>query len=186
MRAVTLRGSWPPSCRIGPGPHGTWRAMPASVPQPTGGADTACRQRRPASPHRCVGCAPYSRVWRQRPGLKDCHTLCPDTGVGFLLSGLWSFHHNGVQGRLQQLGIVHVCSRNHNAQGAALSIHKETPLGTALATIRRVGPNQVPPKRALPIAPSADCHSQSTPSNFSHPSTRAPHIRCKTPVSTHR
>ena len=82
MRAVTLRGSWPPSCRIGPGPHGTWRAMPASVPQPTGAPDTACRQRRPASPHRCVGCAPYSRVWRQRHGLKDCHTLCPDTGVG--------------------------------------------------------------------------------------------------------
>ena len=41
MRAVTLRGSWPPSCRIGPGPHGTWRAMPASVPQPTGAPDTA-------------------------------------------------------------------------------------------------------------------------------------------------
>ena len=80
--AVTLRGSWPPSCRIGPGPHGTWRAMPASVPQPTGAPDTACRQRRPASPHRCVGCAPYSRVWRQRHGLKDCHTLCRDTGVG--------------------------------------------------------------------------------------------------------
>ena len=56
--------------------------MPASVPQPTGAPDTACRQRRPASPHRCVGCAPYSRVWRQRHGLKDCHTLCPDTGVG--------------------------------------------------------------------------------------------------------
>ena len=69
MRAVTLRGSWPPSCRIGPGPHGTWRAMPASAPQPTGAPDTACRQRRPASPHRCVGCAPYSRVWRQRHGL---------------------------------------------------------------------------------------------------------------------
>ena len=69
--------------------------------------------------------------------------------------GLWSFDHNGVQGRLQQLGIVHVCSRNHNAQGAALSIHKETALGTSLATVRRVGPNQVPPKRALPMAPSA-------------------------------
>ena len=106
--------------------------------------------------------------------------------LGFLLGGLWSFDHNGVQGRLQQLGIVHVCSRNHNAQGAALSIHKETALGTSLATVRRVGPNQVPPKRALPMAPSAACHSQSTPSNSSHPSTRAPHIRCKTPVPTHR
>ena len=82
MRAVTHRGSSLPSCRTGPGPHGTWRAMPASVPQPTGAPDTACRQRRPASPRRCVGCAPYSRVRRQPHGLKDCHTICPDTGVG--------------------------------------------------------------------------------------------------------
>ena len=187
MRAVTHRGSSLPSCRTGPGPHGTWRAMPASVPQPTGAPDTACRQRRQASPRRCVGCAPYSRVRRQPHGLKDCHTPFVQTQVlGFLLGGLWSFDHNGVQGRLQQLGIVHVCSRNHNAQGAALSIHKETALGTSLATVRRVGPNQVPPKRALPMAPSAACHSQSTPSNSSHPSTKAPHIRCKTPVPTHR
>ena len=187
MRAVTHRGSSLPSCRTGPGPHGTWRAMPASVPQPTGAPDTACRQRRPASPRRCVGCAPYSRVRRQPHGLKDWVIPFVQTQVlGFLLGGLWSFDHNGVQGRLQQLGIVHVCSRNHNAQGAALSIHKETALGTSLATVRRVGPNQVPPKRALPMAPSAACHSQSTPSNSSHPSTRAPHIRCKTPVPTHR
>ena len=178
MRAVTHRGSSLPSCRTGPGPHGTWRAMPASVPQPTGAPDTACRQRRPASPRRCVGCAPYSRVRRQPHGLKDCHTLCPDTGVG--VPPRWA-----VVVR-PQWRLVHVCSRNHNAQGAALSIHKETALGTSLATVRRVGPNQVPPKRALPMAPSAACHSQSTPSNSSHPSTRAPHIRCKTPVPTHR
>ena len=184
MRAVTLQGSWRPSCRIGPGPHGTWRAMPASVPQPTGAPDAACRQRRPASPHRCVGCAPYSRVWRQRPGLKDCHTLCPDTGVG--VSPQWAVvvPPQWRPGSPPTAWHRARCSRNHNAQGAALSIHKETPLGTSLATIRRVG-NQVPPKRALPIAPSADCHSQSTPSKASHPSTWAPHIRCKTPVSTH-
>ena len=186
MRAVTHRGSSLPSCRTGPGPHGTWRAMPASVPQPTGAPDTACRQRRPASPRRCVGCAPYSRVRRQPHGLRIVIPFVQTQVLGFLLGGLWSFDHNGVQGRLQQLGIVHVCSRNHNAQGAALSIHKETALGTSLATVRRVGPNQVPPKRALPMAPSAACHSQSTPSNSSHPSTWAPHIRCKTPVPTHR
>ena len=190
MRAVTHRGSSLPSCRTGPGPHGTWRAMPASVPQPTGAPDTACRQRRPASPRRCVGCAPYSRVRRQPHGLKDCHTLCPDTGVG--VPPRWAvvvrpqWRPGSPPTAWHQLGIVHVCSRNHNAQGAALSIHKETALGTSLATVRRVGPNQVPPKRALPMAPSAACHSQSTPSNSSHPSTRAPHIRCKTPVPTHR
>ena len=131
MRAVTHRGSSLPSCRTGPGPHGTWRAMPASVPQPTGAPDTACRQRRPASPRRCVGCAPYSRVRRQPHGLKDCHTLCQTQVLGFLLGGLWSFDHNGVQGRLQQLGIVHVCG---NLSG--------------------------PPKTCLAHAPSAACHSQ--------------------------
>ena len=57
MRVVALRGSSTPSCRSEPRPHGIWIAMPASVPQPTGALDTACRQRRPASPHRCVGCA---------------------------------------------------------------------------------------------------------------------------------
>ena len=186
MRAVTLRGSWPPSCRIGPGPHGTWRAMPASVPQPTGARDTACRQRRPASPHRCVGCAPYNRVWRQRHGLKDCHTLCPDTGVGVppqwavVVPPQWRPGSPPTAWHRARWLPQPQCSRGR-------PLHpQETPLGTSLATIRRVGPNQVPPKRALPIAPSADCHSQSTPPNSSHPFTRAPHIRCKTPVSTHR
>ena len=52
-------GSSLPSCRTGPGPHGTWRAMPASVPQPTGAPDTACRQRRPASPR-----LPRTATWK--------------------------------------------------------------------------------------------------------------------------
>ena len=136
-----------------PGPHGT---CPASVPQPTGARDTAC-QRRPASPHRCVGCAPYNRVWR--PPRPDCHTLCPDTGVG--VPPQWAVVVPGVQ-----TACIHVGSRNHNAKG---------PVRLVLATIRRVGPNQVPPKRALPIA-RLDCHSQSTP-----PNCRAPHIRRQSP-----
>ena len=81
-RVAALRGSSTPSCRSEPKPHDTLRAMPASVPQPTDAPDTAWRHGSPASPHRCVGCAPDSRVQRQPDGLKDCHTLCPDTGVG--------------------------------------------------------------------------------------------------------
>ena len=61
--------------------------MPASVPQPTGAPDTACCQRGPASPHRCVVCAPDSRVRRQPHGLKDCHTLCPHRCWGFFSVG---------------------------------------------------------------------------------------------------
>ena len=170
MRAVTHRGSSLPSCRTGPGPHGTWRAMPASVPQPTGAPDTACRQRRPASPRRCVGCAPYSRVRRQPHGLKDCHTLCPDTGVGVpprwavVVRPQWRPGSPPTAWHRARL-----LPQDHNAQGAALSIHKETALGTSLATVRRVGPNQVPPKRALPMAPSAEA----IPSPR-HPTLRTP------------
>ncbi len=116
--------------------------------------------------------------------------------LGFLLVGLRSFNHNGVEGRLQQLGIVEgrlqqlgivdVDSRIHNAERVALSIHKETPLDTSLATVRPVEPNQVPPKRVLPMAPSAACHSQFTLPSSSHPSTRTAHIRLRTPSCTHR
>ena len=177
MRAVTHRGS-SLLLVVGPGPHGTWRAMPA-FPQPTGAPDTACRQRRPASPRRCVGCAPYSRVRRQPHGLKDCHTLCPDTGVGVPPRTMASRVASNSLARARLLPQPQ-CSRGRplHPQGDCAWYH--------LATVRRVGPNQVPPKRALPMAPSAACHSQSTPSNSSHPSTRAPHIRCKTPVPTHR
>ena len=103
-----------------------------------------------------------------------------------ILGELRSFDHNRLQGLIQQRGVVGVGSGNHNAQWAALSFHKQAPLAASLAAIRWVGSNQIPPKRALPMAPSAACHSQSTPPNSSHCSTKALHIRRKTPSSTHR
>ena len=103
-----------------------------------------------------------------------------------ILGELRTFDHNRLQGLIQQRGVVGVGSGNHNAQWAALSFHKQAPLAASLAAIRWVGSNQIPPKRALPMAPSAACHSQSTPPNSSHCSTKALHIRRKTPSSTHR
>ena len=44
-----------------------------------------------------------------------------------------------------------------------------------------VPPNGIPPKRALPIAPSADCHSQSTPPNSSQWDWTRSHIRLNSP-----
>ena len=126
MRAVTLRGSWPPSCRTGPGPHGTWRARPASVPQPTGAPIPLVARGVQLLLADASNVLPIAVVGGSPTGLKDYHTLCPGTGVG--VPPRWAVvvpGHNGVQCRLQQLGIVHVCSRNHNAQGTALSIHKE-------------------------------------------------------------
>ena len=83
-RVVTRLGSSRPSCRSGRVRHGIWRATPAFVPQPTGAPDAVSRQRRPASPHRCAGCAVDSRAQRQLHRLKDCHTPCPSSGVGAL------------------------------------------------------------------------------------------------------
>ena len=97
-----------------------------------------------------------------------------------ILGELRTFDHNRLQGLIQQRGVVGVGSGNHNAQWAALSFHKQAPLAASLAAIRWVGSNQIPPKRALPMAPSAACHSQSTPPNSSHCSTKALHIRRKT------
>ena len=70
-----------PSCRNEPGSHGTWKAIPASVPQPTVVLDTASGHRCPASPRRYGGCAPDSRVRQQPGGPKDNFTPCPSTGV---------------------------------------------------------------------------------------------------------
>src|SRR5215217_5097984 len=52
-------------------------------------------------------------------------------------------------------------------------------------SIGRIGAYEVPPKRALPIAPSAACHSKSTPPNSWHSSIRASHISSSTPFSIH-
>ena len=144
--------------------------MPASVPQPTGAPDTACRQRRPASPRRCVGCAPYSRVRRQPHGLKDCHTLCPDTGVG--VPPRWAVVVR-PQWRPGSPPTAWHRARLQAADGAmlkghALSIHKETcawyqpchgPWGWAQAQVSLWMERACP----LSMAPSAACHSQSTP-----------------------
>ena len=138
--------------------------MPASVPQPTGAPDTALSHEAStaSSSGRCgCGCAPIAVSGRQphRP-LKDCQGP-------FVQTRSWwagSFDHNGVhrvvllkelRGSSARLLPQPQCSLGRN-----LSIHKETALGTSLATVRRVGPNQVPPKRALPMAPSAACHSR--------------------------
>ena len=106
--------------------------------------------------------------------------------LGVLLARLWSFDHNRRQGRCQQLGIVDVGSGNHDTQGAARASHKQTPLDASLAPIRRVGPDQVPPKRALPVVPSTACQCQSTPPNASHSCIRTPQVRRKTPDASQR
>jgi len=95
-------------------------------------------------------------------------------------------HHDRLDGLLQQLGVVDVGARHDHAQGAAVRLDDHTAFGAVFPAIRGVGTNLVPPKRALPIAPSALCQRQSTPPNASQFSTSVAQIRFKTPFCTHR
>ncbi len=75
---------------------------------------------------------------------------------------------------------------HHHGERSPVGLHQDAALHALLCPIGGVGVRKVPPKRALPIAPSAACHSHSTPPNSSHSSTRAAQIRSKTPSPTHR
>ncbi len=105
--------------------------------------------------------------------------IVPLSMLWVILGELRTFDHNRLQGLIQQRGVVGVGSGNHNAQWPALSFHKQAPLAASLAAIRWVGSNQIPPKRA-PM--SAACHSQSTPPNSSHCSTKIFGARHPVPV----
>ena len=54
-----------------------------------------------------------------------------------------------------------VRSRHHYAQWATTCIYENTALGSRLPSVGRIATDCIPPKRALPIEASADCHSQS-------------------------
>ena len=142
MRVVALRGSSTPFCRSESRPHDTLVAKPASVPQPTVALDTACSQNRPVSP------SPIRRMCSRYP----CLATAPrPEGLSYPLSRhrCWGSASVGcgrsttMASRVASniLASWDVGSSNRDAQRTALSIHKQTPLGTSLATIRRVGSN---------------------------------------------
>lgn len=95
-------------------------------------------------------------------------------------------HNNRLNGLSQQFAVVDVGARHDHAQRSATGLDDHTAFGAVFRTIRGVGTDMVPPKRALPIAPSALCHRQSTPSNSSQSLTSVAQIRSRTPFSTHR
>ena len=84
--------------------------------------------------------------------------------------GLGALDNNGLQSRVQKLGIMDVGSRHNHTQGAACLFHKNAPLGPRFASISGISTNHVPPKRALTIAASAPFRGRansphSTPDN---------------------
>ena len=79
-----------------------------------------------------------------------------------------------------------ISSGHHHAQWPAGPVDQDAFLAPSLAPVRGIASNGAPPKRAFPMEQSADCHSQSTPSNSRHFSIRAAQIPSITPRSTQR
>ena len=173
-----------PFCRNGQVILCTWTATTGFVPPPNVGPDGSSRRSYPASPHQYVVCGPDTRGQRQLGGRWDCHTLCPDIGAGALVSGLRPLHHK-LPGWLPA-----AWCRGHWLQlpldsRPSIPLYQQASLAARLAPVRGIGANCVPPRRALPRAQSAACHSQSTPPSSSHSSTMTDHTWFNTPDSAH-
>ena len=65
-----------------------------------------------------------------------------------------------------------ISSGHHHAQWSAGPVDQDAFLASCLTTVRGIASNSAPPKRAFTMEQSADCHSQSTPSNSWHSSIR--------------
>src|SRR5215211_152320 len=103
-----------------------------------------------------------------------------------LLGGSRAIDHDGIERRLQQLEIRHIGSGHNHRERAAIGFHKERSLDAHFGSVSGIGAYEIPPKRALPIAPSAACHSKSTPPISSHSSMSFSQMRSNTPNSIHR
>ena len=100
-----------------------------------------------------------------------CGIVVPFVQAQFL-SAWRAPHHHALQGRSQQFRIMDVGSSHRNAQGSACCVDQDALLAAGFAPVGGVASNGAPPKRALPIEQSADCHSQFTPPNSWHSSIR--------------
>src|SRR5215217_878466 len=102
-----------------------------------------------------------------------------------LLGGFGTLHHHGVGLGFEQLEVRYVRSGYHRCQRFSVGLHEKGALHPILPPISGIGAYLVPPKRALPIAPSAACHSKSTPPSSSQCSMRLSQMRSSTPSSIH-
>jgi len=87
--------------------------------------------------------------------------------LGPARSRLGTRHHDRLKRTLQQLGIMHIRRVDHRPERTAVTLDHQAAFHPVFPAIRGVGADPIPPKRALAKAPSADCHSQSTPPNCS-------------------
>lgn len=101
--------------------------------------------------------------------------------LGFLLCRFRTFHDDGFDGGLQQLGVVDVRTVDYRAERTAILLDDYAALRPRFAAIRGISARFFPPKRALASAPSADCHSQLRPPSSSHSRTNSAQMRSITP-----
>src|SRR5262249_27300458 len=88
--------------------------------------------------------------------------------------------------RLEQLGVVHVGAVDLDSERAARALDDQALLRARLGPIGGIGPLFSPPKRALPMQPSAACQRQSTAPSSSHSFSKSAHSSSSTPSSTQR
>src|SRR5215204_7266550 len=103
-----------------------------------------------------------------------------------LLGGFGTLHHHGLERGFEQLEVRYVRSGYHRRQRSSVGLHEKGALHPIFPSISGIGAYLVPPKRALPIAPSAACHSKLTPPSSSHSAIICAQMRSSTPSSTHR
>ena len=103
-----------------------------------------------------------------------------------VLSPLGTRDCYAFQGRSQEFRVMHVGSSHRYAEGSACCVDQEALLAAGFAPVGGVASNSAPPKRALPIEQSADCHSQFTPPNSWHSSIRTAQMPSSAPHPTQR
>ena len=175
-----------PSCRSAPISLATWTAMRASVLPPTAGLGYFSCLNCPASPRLCGECGADIRGQRQRRDRLGYHTLCPDIGFECL-----PLRTQSLSPRCSPRSAPAASCHGRLLRPLPHSVDRHLPRRGHFVCCRPCHglwcwDESHPTKRALPMAQSADCHSQSTPPSSSHPSTKTAQIRCSTPSSTQR
>src|SRR5918992_3468785 len=103
-----------------------------------------------------------------------------------LLGGFGALDDDGIERRLQEFEVWHVGCGYHHRKRATGGLHQKGAFDAYFGSISGIGAySLVPPKRALPIAPSAACHSKSTPPSSSQCSMSFSQMRSSTPSSIH-
>ena len=159
--------------------HDTCSTMQASVQLPIGGQELSCGHAHQTFPRRFGEYAAHTHFAASHSSQSDCHSLCPDTNVvaNLLLSSA---------ARLQ----------SPQSLLRAILYHARSLLPQLPQAVRRllqreycfcwVWPNTVPPKRALLIAVSADCHLKSIQPSSAQSAMRAAQILSSRPHCVHR